>query len=57
MRIEDPRRNQMDGIALALDHDRVSGVIAPLVTDDQVGFLGEVIGDLAFSLVTPLGAY
>jgi hypothetical protein len=46
----------MERVALAFDHDRVSRVIAALITNDEIGVLGKKVGDLAFALVPPLGA-
>jgi hypothetical protein len=36
--------------------DGVSGVVAALAADDDVGVIGEVIDDFAFAFVAPLGA-
>ena len=47
--------DQAEGEALVTDDDRVTGVVPSLVADDHVRLLGEEIGDLPFSLVTPLG--
>ena len=41
---------------LAVAHDRVAGVVAALEADDDVGPLGEQVGDLALAFVAPLGA-
>ena len=38
------------------DDDGVTGIIAPLVANNHRGALGQMVHDLAFSLVTPLGA-
>ena len=38
------------------DLDRVTGVVAALRADDDVGLLGEDVDDLSFSFIAPLGA-
>jgi hypothetical protein len=55
-RIEDPGRDQMERVTLALDDDRVAGVVAALIADDEIGLLGQEVGDLALALVAPLHA-
>ena len=55
-RVEDPRRDQVELELLAVAHDRVAGVVAALEAHDEVGLLGEQVGDLALALVAPLGA-
>ena len=54
--VEDPRRDQVELPLHAVADDRVAGVVAALEADDQIGVLGEQIGDLALALVAPLGA-
>ena len=44
-----------DGL-LAVDHQRVAGVVAALKADDDIGVVGKQIDDLALTLVTPLRA-
>jgi len=41
---------------LAVDDERMTGVVTALVADDNVRVAGEQIDDLAFAFVTPLGA-
>ena len=54
--VQDSRRDLMeDELVLALD-DRVAGVRTALVSDHQVGLLGQHVHDLPLALVTPLGA-
>src|SRR5262249_47320723 len=43
-------------IGLAVNHQRMAGIMAALKTDHDVGLLGEPIDDLAFALVAPLRA-
>ena len=43
-------------VGLAVDHQRVAGVMAALKPHDDVGADRQPIDDLAFSLVAPLGA-
>jgi hypothetical protein len=56
-RIEDPGGDQVQLPRHAVADDRVSGVVAALEADHQVGALGEEVGDLALALVAPLGAH
>ena len=44
-----------DGL-VALDDQRVAGVVAALKTDDEIGEFGEDVDDLAFAFIAPLGA-
>ena len=50
------RRQQRQLVGLAVDDQRVAGVMAALEADDDVGLLGEPVDDLAFAFVAPLGA-
>src|SRR5262249_6391017 len=43
-------------IGLAVNYQRMAGIMAALKTDHDVGLLGEPIDDLAFALVAPLRA-
>ena len=54
--VEDTRRDELQGEALAVDHDGVPGVVAALVADDHRHLLGQEVGELALALVSPLGA-
>ncbi len=54
--VENSGRHEMQGVLLVVDHDRVSGVVAALVADDEVGLTGQQVGDLALALVAPLEA-
>ena len=47
------QRQLVDGVA---DDQRVAGIMPALEADDDVGLLGEPVDDLAFTLVSPLGA-
>ncbi len=49
-------RQQRQFVGLAVDHQRVAGVMATLEAHDDVGLLGEPVDDLAFALVAPLRA-
>ena len=51
-----PLGHELEGEALAVDHEGVAGVVAALVADDQVHLLGDEVGELALALVAPLGA-
>ena len=54
--VEDPARDQLQGVALAADHDGVAGVVPALVAHDVGVLLGQQVDDLGLALVTPLGA-
>ena len=53
---EDPRGQQVQGVLLVADDDRVAGVVAAVVLDHVVDRRPEQVGRLALALVTPLGA-
>ena len=53
--VEDAARAQLEGEALAVDHQGVAGVVAALVADDQLHLLGDEVGELPLALVAPLG--
>jgi hypothetical protein len=51
-----PGRHQVQGKLLAVGRDdRVAGVVAALVSHDEVDPLAEQVGHLALALVAPLG--
>ncbi len=54
--IEDPRRDVVELVRLAVGDDRVPGIRAALVAADEVGVPGEQVDDLALALVAPLSA-
>src|SRR5579872_7335752 len=54
--MQDAGRQQRKLVSLAVEDDRVAGVIASLVADDDVVLVGEQIDDLALRLVPPLQA-
>ena len=54
--VQDAARDELEGEGLAVHDDRVAGVVAALVAHDEVHVLGEEVGELALSLVTPLGS-
>ena len=53
---QDARRDQVQDGLLALDHQRVAGVVAALEAHDGADALGEQIDDLALAFVAPLRA-
>ena len=55
-RMKDTRGDEVQDALLAVDHQGVPRVVAALETDDGVRALGEHVDDLAFALVSPLGA-
>ena len=50
------RRNQVQYGFFAVDNQRVARVVAALVTHYSGSMFGQQINDLAFALITPLGA-
>ena len=54
--VEDARRHQVEAKLVSVSDDRVTGVVAALEPDHEVGLLGEQVRHLALALVTPLGA-
>src|SRR5207237_10608628 len=54
--VEDPRRDEVQDVLLALHDDGVTGVAAALEADDEVRLLGQDVDDLALALVAPLDA-
>ena len=49
-------RQQRQFVGLAVDDQRVAGIVAALEAHDDVGLLGQPVDDLALALVAPLGA-
>src|SRR5207248_4637540 len=54
--IQHAARHELELEDVAVHDDRVAGVVAALVADTERGLFGEVVGELALALVTPLGA-
>jgi hypothetical protein len=52
---QDTRRNQVQHGLLAIDDQRVAGIVAALEAHDSADFLGEQIDDLALAFIAPLG--
>ena len=55
-RVEHAARHELELEHLAVDHERVAGVVPALVAHDHRRLFGEVVGELALALVAPLGA-
>ena len=53
--VEHAARDQLQGEGLAVDDERVPGVVAALVAHHQVHLLGEEVGEPTLALVAPLG--
>ena len=53
---EDAAGQQVQGVLLVADDDRVAGVVAAVELHDVVDAAAEEVGRLAFALVAPLGA-
>jgi hypothetical protein len=54
---QDAARNELQNEFLAVNSNGVSGVVSAGITRHNAEVIGEHIDDLAFALVTPLGAY
>ena len=52
---QDAGGNQVQYGFLAVDDQRVAGVVAALEAHDRTDFLGEQIDDLALAFIAPLG--
>ena len=55
--MKDPRRNQVENQLVATDDQRVPGVCASRVSNDQLREGRVQVNDLAFAFVAPLGAH
>jgi hypothetical protein len=49
-------REQVEGELLAVDDDRVAGIVSALVADAIIDRRPELVGRLAFAFVAPLGS-
>ena len=49
-------RQQRQLVGLAIDDERMAGIVAALEAHDDIGLLRQPVDDLALPLVTPLGA-
>ena len=54
--VQDPRRNELQGVLLAADHHGVAGVVAALVAHHVGVLLRQQVDDLGFALIAPLGS-
>ena len=54
--VEDPARQELEREGATVHDDRVTGVVAALITHDHVHSPGQEVGQLPLALVTPLGA-
>ena len=55
--VENARRQKVEDVFIALDHQSVSGVVSSLKTDDVLGLRGEQVYDFPFAFVAPLSSY
>jgi len=53
--VQNPAGQQTQFIGNVIDHHRMAGVGAAGITDHRIGLLGQVVNDLAFAFVPPLG--
>ena len=54
-RAHDAAGNQVQRGFLAVNHERMAGVVSPLITGNDADLVGQQIYDFAFAFVTPLG--
>jgi hypothetical protein len=54
--VQDSRGNEAQDRLVAVDHERVAGVVAALEAHDRGRVVGEPVDDLALALVAPLRA-
>ena len=54
--MNDTRWQQVKDERLIANLNRVSGIMAALIANDDLKFLGKQIDDLAFAFIAPLGA-
>jgi len=54
--MEDAGRNQVQDALLAIDHERVAGVVAALVSRDKSEVRRQQVDNLALALISELGA-
>ncbi len=52
--VEDAAGDELQGERLTVDDERVTRIVATLVADDHLHFLGDEVGELPLSLVSPL---
>ena len=52
---QDAGRNQVQDGLLAVDDQRVAGVVAALEAHDRADLLGQQVDDLALAFIAPLG--
>ena len=55
--LQDPGRDVLELVGLAVHDDRVAGIRAAVVAADEIGVPREQVDDLALPLVTPLRAH
>ena len=54
--VQRARRYQMEDGLFAVDYQGVAGIIAALITDDDIRVIGKKIDDFAFAFIAPLGS-
>ena len=55
--IQDAAGNELESEGLSVNDDAMTGVVAPLIANDDVHFLGQEVRQFALALVAPLGSY
>src|SRR4030095_11000833 len=54
--MQDAGRNKVENKPLLADDNRMTGIMAALEADDQIGRLGQKVHNLPLALVSPLGS-
>src|SRR3989339_1240991 len=53
---ENPRRDEMQHIRFVFVDNRMAGVVAPLIPNNQIGLLREIVNNFSFSFIAPLSS-
>ena len=54
---ENPWRNQMQFVLLAVNYNGMAGIVTTLITGNHFGISRKKISDFPFSFISPLGSY
>jgi hypothetical protein len=56
MLIKNPRRNELQGVLLSTNNNRVASIVPTLVASDHRILSGKKVDDLGFAFIAPLGS-
>jgi hypothetical protein len=54
--VQNPRRNELQGVLLSTDNHGVTGVVSTLIASDNRILSGKKVDDLGFAFIAPLGS-